>query len=218
MSANMASFLQDLQRQEYEKAISRETIGQNAARLGISEADLQRRAGTDAARLGLARERNEISWANLALRAENAANRASEGETNEQKKKQKAVKAAQARLLKDKKGWLRADKVGTGVFRWNIQFTSPFGIQTIYDAEGATAQAAIDRQISEGRIQAAQSPRAYNPREIMTAGKADIKEVTRAWVSALVAAGMNRRRAIRWVNSELGSPQTGVFLGGAGGG
>jgi hypothetical protein len=211
MSANMASFLQDLQRQEYEKAISRETIAQNAARLGISEADLQRRAGTDAARLDLERQRVDQGWARISLQAQSIADRAANREKTEADKRQAGIRAIQNDMLKTPNKYIRGSRVGTGMFEYTIRY---FNDQT-QRMESVKVTAASDRQAAEA-AKAQMPPSVDSPQydqglisppvrgsEITDFAVPNRQVLRRRLVSLLVDNGMNRKAAQRWVDRNM---------------
>ena len=218
LSQNMGKFLQDLQQQEYEKAVAREASAQNAARLGLAEREYETDVAFRSEELDLKRQGLALEGQKILAGIEKESVKAAAKVKGEGAKRRAKIKSVQDQILAGLGDLFTPAEYPTNRSKYKVNYIIPkTGIDQAktgsVEIEATNPQNAQDifaetypgfafaNATSLGLVTEYRLP------------KTD--EVRLSVVKSLIKAGMSRKGAERFVTRRVNL--TGAFSGGVGG-
>ena len=227
LSQNMGKFLQDLQQQEYEKAVAREASAQNAARLGLAEREYETDVAFRSEELDLKRQGLALDAQKILAGIEKESIKAAAKVAGENQKKRTKIKSVQDQILARSKELFAPAEYATGKNSWTVNYVIPASGPVnqpktgSVDIEAGSEQDAIEKFSSNSAYAGFTPASATRGAGTTIVRPPTRREVLRSLVKELVNAGMAPDAARRWVNARA-LPRlknlTGAFAGGVGGG
>lgn len=219
LSQNMAKFLQDLQQQEYEKAIAQEASAQNAARLGLAEREYETDVAFRSAELDLKRQGLALEGQKILAGIEKEAIKAAAKVTGEKNKKRTKIKSTQDQILAGLDDLFVPAEYPTNRTKYKVNYVIP---STGYD-QAKTGSVEIEAtSLQNAQDVFAETYPGFAFANATSLGlvteyrRPNTNEVRLSLVKSLIKAGMSRKAAERWVTRRVNL--TGAFQGGVGSG
>lgn len=225
LSQNMGKFLQDLQQQEYEKAVAREASAQNAARLGLAEREYETDVAFRSEELDLKRQGLALEGQKILAGIEKEAIKAAAKVTGEKNKKRTKINEAKRLILASQDELFKISEYQTGNRVWTVDYVIPGSVGAGADQVGSIEIEALTRDAAQKRFleEAKDENSVYHKGKVgnVSGGAPAVEyraptvaEATRSVVKTLMEAGMTRKGALDFIRRRLNFS----FAGGVGGG
>ena len=225
LSQNMGKFLQDLQQQEYEKAVAREASAQNAARLGLAEREYETDVAFRSEELDLKRQGLALEGQKILAGIEKEAIKAAAKVTGEKNKKRTKINEAKRLILASQDELFKISEYQTGNRVWTVDYVIPASVGAGADQVGSIEIEALTRDAAQKRFleEAKDENSVYHKGKVgnVSGGAPAVEyraptvaEATRSVVKTLMEAGMTRKGALDFIRRRLSFS----FAGGVGGG